>query len=271
MSAGFTNPLTQVINSLLHEPYASLLNGIIFGTKANMPRAFYQALIDTGTLHVIALSGVNISILINLMGKATIVSGKKASSILTICLIVLFVLLVGPSPSVIRASLMGSLSLIAIFFGRREWGLLGLILSAAIMLLFKFSLIKDISFQLSFMATLGIILANNKRERQPGKVFPDRLIYLLKENLKMTLSAQIFTLPIIFYNFHRISLIAPLANLLTGWVIQPIMVFGLLTSVIGWVYLPLAIIPSWVVWIPLAYFILIIEWLAKVPGGSIML
>lgn len=266
-----SNPLTQVINSLLHEPQASLLNGIIFGIKANMPGVFYQALVDTGTLHVIALSGVNISILINLMGKATIVSGKKTSSILTICLIVLFVLLVGPSPSVIRASLMGSLSLIAIFFGRREWGLLGLILSAATMLLFKFSLIKDISFQLSFMATLGIILANNKRERQPGKVFPDRLIYLLKENLKMTLSAQVFTLPIILYNFHRISLIAPLANLLTGWVIQPIMVIGLLTSVIGWIYLPLAIIPSWVVWIPLTYFIMVIELLARIPGASVTL
>ncbi len=236
-----------------------------------MPRVFYQALIDTGTLHVIALSGTNISILINLMGKGTLVSGRKASSILTICLIVLFVLLVGPSSSVIRASLMGSLSLIAIYFGRREWGLLSLVFTALTMLLFKFSLMKDLSFQLSFVATFGIILANSKRERQPGKVFPDRLIYLFKENLRMTLSAQVFTLPIILYNFHRVSLIAPLANLLTGWVVQPIMALGLLTSVIGWVYLPLAIIPSWIVWIPLTYFILIIEWLSKVPGASISL
>lgn len=235
-----------------------------------MPRAFYQALIDTGTLHVIALSGTNISILINLVGKVTLISGRKASSILTICLIVLFVLLVGPSPSVIRASLMGSLSLIAIYFGRREWGLLSLFLTAATMLLFKFSLIKDLSFQLSFLATLGIILANKKRERQPRKVFPDQLIYLLKENLRMTLSAQVFTLPIILYNFHRVSLIAPLANLLTEWTVQPIMAFGLLTSVIGWVYLPLAIVPSWIVWIPLTYFIMVIEFLARIPGASVV-
>lgn len=236
-----------------------------------MPRVFYQGLIDTGTLHVIALSGTNISILINLVGKGTLVSGRKASSILTICLIVLFVLLVGPSPSVIRASVMGSLSLIAIYFGRREWGLLSLFLTASTMLLFKSSLITDLPFQLSFMATLGIILANRKRERQPRKIFPDQLIYLLKENLRITLSAQAFTLPIILYNFHRVSLVAPLANLLTGWVVQPIMALGLLTAVIGWVYLPLAIIPSWIVWIPLTYFIMVIELLAEIPGASIPL
>lgn len=87
----------------------------------------------------------------------------------------------------------------------------------------------------------------------------------------MTLSAQAFTLPIILYNFHRVSLVAPLANLLTGWAVQLIMALGLLTAVIGWIFLPLAVIPAWIVWIPLTYFIMVVEFLAKIPGASIML
>ena len=270
------NPFISVINSLLPEPHASLLNGILFGIKASMPRTFYNALIDTGTLHIIALSGMNISILAALTAQTTLFLGRKASSIFTICLIVLFTIFVGASPSIVRAAIMGCLSLIAVYFGRQSWGLLSLFFASGIMLLINFSLIKNISFQLSFLATFGIILANKKMEHLKRKSLIEQprlnwnqLIPVFKENLRLTLSAQLFTLPVILYNFHRLSLIAPLANLLTEWVIQPIMVLGLITAFIGWIWLPLAYIVAWITWVPLTYFIIIIEVLAKIPGASI--
>ncbi|OGG17267.1 hypothetical protein A3D78_03165 [Candidatus Gottesmanbacteria bacterium RIFCSPHIGHO2_02_FULL_39_14] len=260
---------TSVINSLLAEPQASLLNGILFGVRGNIPKSLYQALIDTGTLHIIALSGMNITILANLTAKITLFLGRKASSILTISLIVLFVWFVGTSPSVVRAAIMGSLSLLAVYFGRQYYGLLALFLTSLIMILFDFSLINNLSFQLSFLATLGIILANRFSVRQVKSGPLGQFISIFKENLKLTVSAQILTLPVILYNFKRISLIAPLANLLVEWAIQPIMVLGFVTGVLGFIWKPLGLIPAWFAWVPLTYLITVIEWLAKIPGASI--
>lgn len=263
------NPFISVINSLLPEPHASLLNGILFGIKASMSKEFYNSLITTGTLHIIALSGMNISILTVLTARITLYLGRKASSILTICLIVLFVLFVGASPSIVRAAIMGSLSLFAVYFGKQNWGLLSLFLAAGLMLVIDFSLIKNLSFQLSFLATFGIILANRKGECQYQKGLLNKSVYWLKENLILTLSAQIFTLPIILYNFRRISFISPLANLAIEWVIQPVMILGFMISLIGWIFLPIAYPLAWTVWVPLTYLITVVEWLAKVPGASI--
>lgn len=263
------NPFISVINFLLPEPHASLLVGMLFGIKTTMPKDLYNALITTGTLHVVALSGINISILINLVARITLFLGRKASSILTVCLIVLFVLFVGPSPSIVRAALMGSLSLVAVYFGRQNWGLLSLILAAGIMLLFNFSLIFDISFQLSFLATLGIILANKHIKCQLKKGMLNQSKCWFKTNLFITLSAQLFTLPIILWNFHRISLVSPVANLATGWLIQPIMILGIITGVIGWIWLPLGYIPALITWVPLTIFIKLIEMFARIPGASV--
>ncbi len=270
------NPFIPVINSLLPEPQASLLGGILFGVKATMPKDLYNALVATGTLHIIALSGMNISILANLIVRMTSFLGKKASSIVTICLIIIFTLFVGASPSIVRAAIMGSVSLLATCFGRLSWGLLSLFLAAGIMLLFNYILIKDLSFQLSFLATFGIItcsptgeLANRKIERQRSKSPSKQLLYVVRQNFRLTFSAQLFTLPVILINFHRISLISPITNLMVEWAVQPIMVLGFIVAILGWIWQPLGIIPAWIVWIPLTYFIKIVELLSKVPGASV--
>ncbi|MBI2616671.1 ComEC/Rec2 family competence protein [Candidatus Gottesmanbacteria bacterium] len=264
-----TNPFVAPIQHLLSEPQASLLLGILFGIDGPMPRSFYQSLITTGTLHIIALSGINITILTTLTAKMLTFMGKKASSIITICLIVLFVLFVGASPSIVRASIMGSMNLVAIVFGRQNWGLLSLFLAAMVILLFDFSLVKDVSFQLSFLATLGILLANKPSKRQLQNRLRDQLFYFLKENLRLTLSAQLFTLPVIFLRFGRISLISPVANVLIEWAIQPIMILGFFTSLVSIIWLPLGIVPAWFTWVPLTYIITVIELLARIPFASI--
>ena len=267
-----SNPFLPVVNSLLPEPQASLLNGVIFGVRGNFDRNLYLALIDTGTLHIIALSGMNITILINLTAKLTLFLGRKASSILTIGLIVLFVWFAGAGPTIIRAAIMGSLSLLAIYFGRRYYSLLALILTSIIMLIADFSLVKNLSFQLSFLATLGIILANGSVKRQSknsfGKNNLERFFWPIKENFKLTLAAQFFTLPVILYNFRRISLISPLANLAIEWSIQPIMILGFVTAISGWIWHPLGILPAWLSWVPLTYLIATVEWLAEMPWAS---
>lgn len=262
------NPFSNVVNSLLPEPQAGLLNGILFGIQTQLPRELYFSLIETGTVHIVVLSGMNISILISLVAKTTLFLGRRTASFLTLLVIAVFVFFVGAEPPVVRASIMGSFSILAIYFGRQYWGLLSLILASMIMLLYDFGLVKNISFQLSFLATLGIILAQRKSECYKGGGLFKQLLYTGKNNFKLTLSAQIFTLPIILYNFGRISLIAPIANLLIEWVIQPIMILGFIASIAGFIWLSLGVIPAWFVWVLLTYLITIVEFLAGIPGSS---
>lgn len=263
------NPFLHVVNSLLSEPHASLLNGILFGTRANMPKEFYRALLITGTLHVIAASGMNVTILTNVIGRSTLFLGRKASILISICFIFFYVLLTGATPSIVRAAIMGCLSLLSVYFGKQYYGLLGLFFAGLIMFLFQPSLISNISFQLSFLSTVGIILANKRINCQIRGGLIEKSINWVKTNLLLTLSAQAFTLPIIFYNFHRISLISPVANLASIWLIQPIMVLGIFTSIAGLVWLPFGYIPALITWVPLTMFIKLIEFFALIPGASV--
>lgn len=251
---------TAILNQLLPEPHAGLLNGILFGTKATIPKDFMDALIATGTLHIVALSGMNITILESLIaGTLLPLVGRRIASALTILLIIGFIWFVGFSPSVIRAGIMGSMALIAIIFGRQKWSLFFFILTCAIMLLVHPAWITDLSFQLSAGATLGIILFGPKHQSN-----------VLMENLRVTLAAQTFTIPLIFFTFRRISLISPLTNVLIGWIIQPLTALGLVVAVLGWIFLPLGQIFAWAAWVCLAYVILVIEWTAKIPFSSLV-
>ncbi len=250
---------TAVINQLLPEPHAGLLNGIIFGTKATLSRDFLQALITTGTLHIVALSGMNISILVGAMqGTLLRVASRRVTNLLTILLIAGFVWFVGPTPSVIRAAIMGSLVLFSVILGRQNWSILTYTLTCGLMLLMKPEWILDLSFQLSAAATLGIILFAGK---PTGK--------FLVDDFRITLAAQVFTIPLILFTFERVSLIAPITNVLIGWTIPILTPLGMLVAVAGWIFLPLGQMFAWVAWVFLQYLIVVIKFTAKIPFASI--
>ncbi|MBI3385621.1 ComEC/Rec2 family competence protein [Candidatus Gottesmanbacteria bacterium] len=298
------------------------MSGILFGTKATLSKDLYQALVATGTLHIIALSGMNITILINLVSLALLrLVSRRIASLLTIAIVVGFVWFVGASASVVRAAIMGSISLLAVIFGRQYWAFLSWTLAVGIMLLLNFDWLGDLSFQLSALATLGIILFGNDKttgayrgslfdssrqgpigsfplgsgakavtglektrraapldffgesagipRRRETSALSKFLIWQgLKENLRLTLAAQAFTIPLILWKFQRISVISPLTNILIGWIIQPITVLGLVTALVGWIFLPLGQLVAWTSWVPLQYLISVVELTAKIPGAS---
>ncbi len=264
-----SNPFLEVINQVLPEPQASLLNGILFGVKTTLPRDLYQALIATGTIHITALSGQNISILSRIICGLTLPLGRKISIWITVFSIVFFVWFVGFEPTIVRAAIMGSLSLLAVYFGRRNWSLLSLILAAGIMLLINLEWASTISFQLSFLATLGIILFAGT-EAKPGK---EGVLFEIKRelsiNLRTTLAAQICTVPVVFVYFHQVSLISPLTNVLIGSLIAPIMLLGLMTGFLGWLFLPLGIVSGWFVWAPLSLLLFIVDMTSRIPFAAI--
>ncbi|MBI5449487.1 ComEC/Rec2 family competence protein, partial [Candidatus Gottesmanbacteria bacterium] len=211
---------TALINQLLPEPHAGLLAGILFGAKAALSKELVAGLTTTGTLHIVALSGMNITILAGLVNMTLLrFIKRRVASLVTIMLIVGFIFFVGPSPSIIRAGIMGAISLLAIVSGRQTWGLLSWMLAISTMILLNPSWITDLSFQLSALATLGMILFGGKIASP--EVPQDSLFLfwnIVEDNLRLTLSAQVFTIPLIFLHFHRISLISPITNLLIGWV-----------------------------------------------------
>lgn len=266
--ANSQNVFSRQTNRLLPEPEASLLNGILWGEKMKMDKDFFEALRKTATLHVVALSGLNITILISLLAKITLLFGRKKSCLLSLLAIIIFIWFVGAPVSAVRAGIMGSLSLFSVYFGRKDWSLLSLVLAAGTMLIYRPAWIQEISFQLSFFATLGIILLGGQGSKR-GKGILGEFFFEAKTNLRTTLAAQIFTLPIILYNFQQLSLIAPLTNVLVLWVVPPIMVLGFLLSLIAVIFLPLAYPLAWILWVPLTYFIEVVKLTAEIPLASI--
>ncbi|MCX6791608.1 MAG: ComEC/Rec2 family competence protein [Candidatus Gottesmanbacteria bacterium] len=257
---------TSVINQVLPEPHAGLLAGILFGTKATLSKDFLDALTTTGTLHIIALSGMNISILadLSILTLLRFVS-RRIASLLTVLIIIGFVWFVGASPSVVRAAIMGSLTLFAVLLGRPTWSIFSFVLTVSIMLIVKPSWIGDLSFQLSALATLGIILFGGK-SAVPSKNFVKAFI---EDSLRVTLSAQVFTIPLILFVFRRISLVSPLTNILIGWVIAPVTALGMASAILGWIWLPLGYVFGWISWVLLEYLILMVQWTAKLPFSSL--
>lgn len=255
---------TSVINSYFPEPQASLLNGILFGVSLKTTKVFYQQLKAVGLLHIVVLSGINITLLAAIVTSVTSSLGRSASIVLTITTIILFVLFVGPQAPIIRAAFMGGLTLVAILYGRKNIVLYALFLSAVFIAIFWPRWISSVSFQLSYGATLGIILFGTVKGEKGRGLFEEIKDSVWRE-LKPSLAAQIFTGPIIFFYFGQISLIAPLSNILVAPIIAPLMVFGFLAAVLGKLNFWLGLIPAYICHGLLSYIVFTVETLSKLP------
>lgn len=246
---------TPVINGYFPEPHASLLNGIIFGIPLKTTPFFNEKVKIVGLLHLVVLSGMNITMLAAIIGSLTKFLHKKVSLFISIASIVLFVLFVGIQAPVLRAAIMGIIGLLAIIYGRKSTALYTLFLSLVFFLIFWRESVTTISFQLSFGATLGIILFGNTKAESSA----------IWQELKPSIAAQLFTVPIVFGYFRQISFIAPLSNLLTAFVIAPLMFFGFLTAILGKIHFVLGAVPAVICYILLHYLVSVIDLLAKVP------
>jgi len=268
--------LTGVLTQVLPEPHAGLMAGLLFGTKAQLPADFYDALVTSGTLHIIALSGMNITIMTDLIGvAATPVVGKRRAAVITAGIIAWFVSFVGFGPSIVRAAMMGLISLMAVLYGRRYWAVLSLIITAGVMLCIRPAWIADVSFQLSVFASLGIILFGHTKShvRNSGQTGSTavvrRAVLVVRDDIHLTLAAQVFTIPLILFRFRRISLISPLANVAIGWVIAPLTLLGWGTVLSGWLVLYAGQVLAWFDWILLEYLIRTIYFVSSLPFAGI--
>jgi competence protein ComEC len=265
--------------NLLPQPEAALLNGVVLG-GGNLPDNVAQAFRDTGIAHIIAVSGFNVAIVSQLFTQQL---GRMLRARFAVPLAILaitgYCLLTGGSPSVVRAGIMGAMGALGPMLGRRQVGVNSLAFTAGVMCLFGPQLPWDISFQLSFAATLGLVLYAEPMQQAlvsllEARIAPSlarRLAGPVGEYFLFTLAAQIFTLPVTAVHFQRVSLSAVLTNPLV-LPPQPLaMILGGLALLLGMAWLPLGQLLAWLCWPLLAYTIRVAELLAQLPYSQLNL
>ncbi|HFC76774.1 MAG TPA: ComEC family competence protein [Candidatus Moranbacteria bacterium] len=263
------NAMEKNIEQAIPQPEAGLAKGLLFGGSSHLPEKLKENFSRTGMTHIIAVSGYNVTIISEYLMLAGIFLGfwRRQAFWLALAGIFIFVAMIGFPSSAVRAGVMGSLLLWAMKNGRLANADNAIIFSGAIMLLINpLSFRWDIGFQLSFLATLGIIRMSPIWENY----FSNKLRALgLVEIVLMTISAQIFVLPIIAYNFQSLSVISLLANLLILLIIPITMLFVFLTAIFGFVWISLASIFSWLSYLLLHYEIEVVNFLGKFSWASI--
>lgn len=267
-----------VIDTIFPEPEASLLAGILLGVERGIPKDVMDAFSQTNTTHIIAISGFNITILAGIFALiAGRLLGRRRATPTVIAGIVLYTILVGASAAVVRAALMGILYVVAIHYGRQSDALNSLVAAAVVMTLLNPYTPWDVGFQLSFTATLGLILIvpplTGTFERGLGRVI-DReraraTVQLLNEALIVTLAAQVATMPIMVYYFHKVSVVGLLANFLILPVQPAVMILGGVATLAGLVALPLGRVLAWAALPFPLYTIRVVEQMARLPYASI--
>lgn len=231
--------VSEAFSAFLPPTSSSLLLGIVFGVKEGLPEDFEIHLQTTGVFHVIAASGMNVSMLSGfLMALSSRFFRRQVALVLCILSIAFYTILAGLEPSIIRASIMATIAFSALFLGRQATALWSLTLTALVMLLADPFLLSDIGFQLSFAATMGILLIKphlswkKKASSQQGnESLP--VLALLSEDVGSTISAQIATIPIMLFYFHQYGLLSILVNALVLWTIPPLMVIGSLSAAVA--------------------------------------
>lgn len=262
------------------EPQGSLLSGILLGVDTNVPGSLQEAFRVTGTSHILAISGFNISIIAGLFSKLFRRFLKERWAIIaTIVSISVYTLLAGASASVVRAALMGSIVLIAGGFNRPSNGLASLSAAALLMTLFSPGTVYDVGFQLSAAATLGIILYAEPFSQAALKLInrfvsleiAKQVVDAIKEFFIITIAAQVTTLPLIAFYFHQVSLISLVANFIVLPAQPAVMVLGGVATLGAIVNASLGSLLAWLVWPFITYTIIVVETLAKVPFANIVL
>ncbi len=259
----------SILARTLPSPMAELAIGILLGIKGQMPTQFYQQLISTGTIHVVAASGFNVMVVAAvLMSLAQRIWRRSVSIMAGVAGVFVYVMLAGASASVVRAGIMGSLTLMAYNFGRPAEAKRILWVTVYAMLLFNPLYIVDVGFQLSVFATAGLLYIGPWMRKlqsfvpcndlgKQGRELQAQAYAFLVEYLYPTLAATVATMPIILWHFGRLSLISPLVNMLILPTVPLIMLLSALTLLGGQVV-------AWITYVPLWWVVGVIRWFGNI-------
>jgi competence protein ComEC len=246
--------IIAVFQQTLPSEKAAFLSGIILGERAEFSKEFKKAMSDSGTTHLVALSGYNITILAMAIANSLgCLFSRRPTFYLTLLAIVGFVLMTGAEASVVRAAIMGGILLLAKQIGRLYSFRNVVAVAAFLMVLENPKVLSfDIGFQLSFLALLGIVYLMPavkkffRLSEEPG-------ILSWRDNLLTTFSAQTAVAPLLIIYFGNFSLISLLANVLILTLIPVTMTLGFILGALGFLSYHLALVFGWFVNLFLTY------------------
>jgi len=255
----------EIIDANLPLPQSGLLNAMLLGYKRELLPEIADQFSQTGMSHIVAISGLHITIIAGILFYLFILLGVPRSKSFWPALTILFlyIIMIGFRASATRAFIMAALLLYALKIGRLSKSINALILAGSVLLIINPKLLLyDIGFQLSFLAVLGILyfypLFNKWLEFISDK-------YKIRSIIGVTLSAQILTLPLVVYYFGILSIISPVANLLVLPILPVVMVGGMILIILGLIWAKLAFIFGILIWIILSYVLKVIELLSQIP------
>ncbi len=260
--------MRAAIARALPDPEAGLLAGILLGAGHTLPADLADAFRLAGLSHLIVISGYNISLVaLAVMALAERCAHRSAALWVSLAGILLFALLVGPTPPVVRAAWMGGLAIVAQLTGRRSHALTSLAVSSLAMTVANPLLLWSASFQLSLAATLALItLGPALSARLP--VWGGGKLAFLRDLFLTTFVAQVATLPLIWAHFQRFSPLALLTNLFVLPVQPALMALGFATMVGSLIWLPLGHALGWLAWPLLRYTLGVAELCAHIPWAA---
>lgn len=281
------------LDRLFSEPQASFMGGLVLGARRSMPPELVAKMQTTGTTHLVALSGYNITIVASAFLKVLTFIYLPFSWALTLAVlgIVAFTALTGAQASVVRAAIMGILVLLARGQGRQYRMRNALALAGALMLIHNPQILRfDVGFQLSFLATIGLIYAAplvdkyyDKAKlkiifflRRAGLIRDNRVRHraaakksLLREVLTSTLAAQLLALPLIVWRFGKLSLVSPLANIAILPFIPLTMFLGFAAGGLEFIFDPLGRLVSFLASALMSYELAVIDFFARLPWAAV--
>jgi len=254
------------LNALIKEPESSLLAGLVVGAKQSLGTVLLDDFRRAGLIHIVVLSGYNLTIVADSIAASLRFFRPMLSASLSGLGIVLFAVMVGGSATVVRASIMALLVILARRLGREYDVTTALVFAGFLMLLHNPKILAfDASFQLSFLATIGLIYFSPLVEPYL-KRFPER--FGLRDVAVATLATQLFVLPFIIYSIGEWSAVALPVNLLVLLFIPATMLLGFFAGALGFISYALAYPFALLVSLLLSYELFVATWFAKFPFAS---
>lgn len=259
--------LTDAIARVVPQPESGYLTGILVGAKGVVSADIKDAFSRTGTSHILAISGYNITIVAAALMALLARLGRRWSYWLAVVGIILFTVMVGMGASVVRAAIMGIMAITAQRLGRTSSAGSAMALSAAAMCWFNPLLVRwDVGFQLSFLAFAGIVYVEPLIKPTLERWLKWKL---LAGMLATTLAAQVLVLPILLYTFNQLAIYTLPANVLVLPLVPLAMALGFATAVAGLVWPFAGALIAQSAWLVAAYQLGIVRFFASLPYAAL--
>ncbi len=275
----FKNRARQLIARSLPEPSAGLLSGILLGDARGLSPEVSDAFSAVGASHIIAISGFNMAVLsgvvMGLLGRFRV--RPRRAALIGLSVIALYTVLVGASPSVVRAAIMSSMLVIGGLLRRKSYVPTSLAFVAILLSLQNPTVLWDLGFQLSLFATLGLALFANPLTEYfntlLARLFPRKTALtigdFLSEPLIVSIAAQIMSLPLIILYFGRLAVVSLPVNLLVIPVQSVLMVLGLMATLLGFILFPVAQLLFWLDMLLLGWTLGVVRAFARLPFAQV--